>query len=195
MRIREEQKKRDWRDTDLAEFSGVSQAVISRFMSGGTKTLKNDNVLKIAKGFGISEEELRYGAELKPSMQSFHQVPVISWSDILDHKRAIEENIKAGGVMVITNIPVGSETYAVEISGNTMEPEFVESDCIIVEPTLTANCGDFVIALVNGQTTFKKLVSDMGDFYLQPINPIYPVKPLGNGKLLGVIRGKLKIYR
>ena len=56
--------------------------------------------------------------------------------------------------------------------------------------------GDYVIALnEHAQTTFKQLVRDGGEFYLRPLNPRYPIKPLGVARVIGVVREFSKRFR
>lgn len=77
-----------------------------------------------------------------------------------------------------------------------MEPDFKEGAILIVEPDMEAQPGDFVIAK-NGdeETTFKQLVKDAGDWYLKPLNPRYPMKPLGKASIVGVVRAVERRFR
>ncbi len=77
-----------------------------------------------------------------------------------------------------------------------MEPEFKEGMILVIEPEMEPNPGDFVVAK-NGEdeTTFKQLVKDGGDWYLKPLNERYPIKPLGQAKIIGVLRAVEKRYR
>ncbi len=77
-----------------------------------------------------------------------------------------------------------------------MEPEFLAGMVLIVEPDLDPQPGDYVIAKNgDGETTFKQLVKDTGDWYLKPLNPRYPLKPLGENKIIGVVRAVEKRFR
>jgi SOS-response transcriptional repressor LexA len=46
-----------------------------------------------------------------------------------------------------------------------------------------------------GETTFKQLVKDSGEFYLKPLNARYPIKPLGTAEIIGVVREFSKKFR
>ena len=52
-------KLRDWSYYDLASASDVPPPTIFRFLKGTHKSLRDDVVKKLAKGFGISEGKLR----------------------------------------------------------------------------------------------------------------------------------------
>ena len=53
--------------------------------------------------------------------------------------------------------------------------------------------GNFVVVR-NGdnEATFKQLVKDGGDLYLKPLNERYPIKPLGNSQIVGVVREAIR---
>lgn len=102
-----------------------------------------------------------------------------------------------GGLELIpTSVPVQRYTFALRVSGDSMEPEFRAGMILVVEPEMEPNPGDFVIAKNGGgETTFKQLTKDGGDWYLKPLNDRYPIKPLGNATILGVIRAVEKRFR
>ncbi len=102
-----------------------------------------------------------------------------------------------GGMeLIATTVPVKRFTFALRVSGDSMEPEFPEGMILIIEPELEPNPGDFVVAK-NGsdETTFKQLIRDGGDWYLKPVNPRYPIKPLGDSSIIGVLRAVERRYR
>lgn len=95
-----------------------------------------------------------------------------------------------------TTAPVNRYTFALRVVGDSMEPEFTDGMQLIIEPELDPRHNDFVVAKNGGdETTFKQLVQDGGDWYLKPLNPRYPIKPLGNSTIIGVLRSVEKRYR
>lgn len=92
-----------------------------------------------------------------------------------------------------TEVTVGRHTYALVVKGDSMAPDFPEGMRLVVEPDMSADNGDFVIAK-NGdnEATFKQLVMDGGVFYLKPINPRYPILTVGpDTQIVGVVREAL----
>ena len=81
-----------------------------------------------------------------------------------------------------------SSSYALRVIGDSMEPEFPEGMILIVEPEMDFAPNDFVIVKNGDEATFKQLIKDGLDWYLKPLNPRYPIKPLGNSKIIGVVR-------
>lgn len=101
-----------------------------------------------------------------------------------------------GGMELIpTTVPIKRYTFALRVAGDSMEPEFREGMILVIEPELDPMPGDFVVAKNGDGTTFKQLVKDGDDWYLKPLNPRYPIKPLGDSQVLGVLRAVEKRYR
>ena len=78
-----------------------------------------------------------------------------------------------------------------------MEPEFIASACIIVDPDRAPVNGSYVVATFNGskEATFKKLVIDGPNKYLKPLNPRYPIiEASGDMQVCGVVISQSKHY-
>jgi DNA polymerase V len=68
-----------------------------------------------------------------------------------------------------------AESFALMVLGDSMEPEFVEGDIIIIEPEGLATDGSYVMAWLNDEWIFRQLVkTEYGGWKLQPLNPNYP---------------------
>ena len=89
-------------------------------------------------------------------------VPIEAIEDILDYEEITEEMAAKG------------EHFALKVKGDSMEPVFYAGDIVIVRQQPTADSGDIVIALVNGdESTIKKLKITDGGLMLIPANPAY----------------------
>jgi SOS-response transcriptional repressor LexA len=67
-----------------------------------------------------------------------------------------------------------AEPFALMVLGDSMEPEFVERDIIIIEPEGLATDGSFVLAWLNDEHIFRQLVKHGDKWLLRPLNPRYP---------------------
>jgi len=67
----------------------------------------------------------------------------------------------------------GAESFALLVLGDSMAPEFLEGEIIIVEPDGLANDGSFVVAQVDGDWTMRQLVADAGCWKLRALNPAF----------------------
>ncbi len=109
-------------------------------------------------------------------------VPVISWvqagewNDIAD---AFQPGDADDFVLVCRN--VSKHTFALRISGNSMAPEFLPGETIIIDPAVRPETGKFVVAKTengngeNGEATFKKFERDGNKVFLIPLNDKFDV--------------------
>ena len=88
----------------------------------------------------------------------------------------------------------GNELVALMVLGDSMEPEFIEGEILVIEMGAPATDGSFVISEVNEEFTFRQLKrDDHGGWRLQALNPAYPdVTISGLDKIKGVITHKKK---
>jgi len=80
----------------------------------------------------------------------------------------------------------GGESFALMVLGDSMEPEFVEGDIIIIEPDGLARDGSYVMAWLADEWIFRQLAGCAGDWKLRPLNPKYPTASIPD---LSVIKG------
>ena len=67
---------------------------------------------------------------------------------------------------------------------------------VVVEPELVARPGDFVVAQVDADgLTLRQLVQEAGHRMLKPLNARYPITPLHEAHILGVVRELSRVYR
>jgi len=80
----------------------------------------------------------------------------------------------------------GAEAFALMVLGDSMAPEFVEGEVIVVEPEGLAADGSFVVAQVDGEWTLRQLVRGEGGWRLCALNPAYPESAIAD---LSPVRG------
>lgn len=128
-------------------------------------------------------------------------IPVISW-------------VQAGSWTTVEAVPVGTEFeewlppnpkcgkhgYGLEVVGESMLPDFRPGDKIYVNPDFQVSdlkTGDLVIVSCEDDkaATFKKLIVETDNMYLQPLNPEWSEKAIAledGCKLVGKVVG---LYR
>ena len=80
----------------------------------------------------------------------------------------------------------GAEPFALMVLGDSMEPEFVEREIIVVEPEGLATDGSYVIAFHNEEYIFRQLIKREAGWALHALNPAYPDHPIAD---LSGVRG------
>jgi len=72
----------------------------------------------------------------------------------------------------------GGEVFALRVLGDSMAPEFIEGEIIVIEPDGALREGSFVLAQVAGEWIFRQLARTGGRWHLHALNPAYADRPL-----------------
>lgn len=80
------------------------------------------------------------------------------------------------------------EPYVLMVLGDSMEPEFMEGDVVVIEPGAHYRDGSYVIAYHNDEYIFRQLRVFKDRMYLTPLNPKYVSEQIsGPEAIKGVI--------
>ncbi len=197
---------------ELARAVGVSGPAVTEWCSGATAKITGDNLLKTARYLGVSPDWLANGkGPMRPeksqagtssvsALYGFNRnsVPLIKLSGI--PRRYLETKF---GALDLTNYPkayttlaVDENTFAFEASGDNMTSDtFPEGSIIIAQLGAQHKNNDYVVAEDSGMMFFCRYVAHGNDEYLSPINPRYPIKPLGDIKIVAVCLEMTKSLR
>lgn len=200
-RLRHALEQRNMRPKDLSDKVKVKPASVSDWLSGETKKIEGENLIRVCDAlninakwliFGIGDSGLNFTANqdlanytLIDSDQQITSVPLLSWVQAGDFMEAIEDFT---GERIATDAKVNKSSYALRVVGDSMMPVFPPGTILIIDPEMVAISGDYVIAK-NGdnEATFKQLIKDGSDWYLKPVNPQYPIKSAENTTIIGVV--------
>lgn len=81
-----------------------------------------------------------------------------------------------------------AEPFALMVLGDSMAPEFVEGEIILIEPEGLATDGSFVLAQLEGEWIFRQLVRHGAAWRLQALNPAFPPADISDlASIKGVI--------
>ncbi|VVD74618.1 peptidase S24 [Pandoraea horticolens] len=178
---------------DLARALNQSEQTINNWAYRGNGVSKQGRLLA-QRELGISATWIDDGqgqmlssadpgnTNIRPADIGMRRVPLISSVQAGQMTEAV--NPFPPGVAfeyLLTDLQLSEHAFALEIEGQSMEPEFKEGDRIIVDPGLQAQPGDFVVAK-NGreEATFKKYrprgigAGGREVFELVPLNTDYP---------------------
>ncbi|EHU2405566.1 LexA family protein [Acinetobacter baumannii] len=182
---------------DLARAVGVKPPSVSDWLSGKSKTMEGENLLKASKFLGVNPNWLATGNG-SPTNNNIEddQLSNVIFRDLNLHKIPILDFVQAGfwHEVVYDGTTPHSYTYtdyissnpeaifSVIVQGNSMEPDFKEGDMLIVDASIAPKPGSYVIAQ-NGshEATFKKYRVLSQDEYgrdifeLIPLNKDFPI--------------------
>ncbi|WP_180189969.1 LexA family transcriptional regulator [Acinetobacter sp. YH01009] len=192
----------------LADAIGVSKTSVI-YWEKDDNLPKHESLMALSKALVVSPDFLLSGKTLGglesntsvPFPLAGRLVPVISW-------------VQAGAWTTVDSVPAGTQFeewlppnpkcgkngYGLEVVGESMLPDFRPGDKIYVNPDFQITdlkTGDLVIVSCQGdsEATFKKLIVESGNMYLQPLNPDWPEKTIAledGCKLVGKVVG---LYR
>ncbi|MBX3620646.1 MAG: S24 family peptidase [Rhizobacter sp.] len=80
----------------------------------------------------------------------------------------------------------GGESFALQVLGQSMAPEFNEGEIVIIEPEGLAHEGSYVLAQHGGEWIFRQLCRRGPGWVLHALNPAWPDLPLPD---LSAVRG------
>ncbi len=202
-RVRDRRTELGLTQVEAAELAGIRQQSWGSLEDG--KTQKPRNIIGIAKALQCDPDWLLNGGAFKTMKEvGTRKIPLISYvqAGALAHSRDISDYC-GEFEYVLTDRDWSEGTFALEIDGDSMEPEFKSGDVIVVDPDIEPYPGEFVVA-ANGdhEATFKKYRPTFTDmlgkqhFELVPLNDDYPIqnssdKPL---KIIGTMV-EHRIYR
>ena len=88
----------------------------------------------------------------------------------------------------------GKDMVALMVLGDSMAPEFIEGEILVIEPDAPAMDGSFVIGWANEEFVFRQLKrDDRGGWRLHALNPAYTdVAISGLDAIRGVVTHKKK---
>lgn len=180
--IKELRKKEKYTQAELAAKLSVNQTTVSCWETGKA-TPPPEMLMTLAQFFGVTVDYLMGNTPTKTEKKKGVQVPVLgevragypmeAVENIIDYEEIDEEMARRG------------EFFALRIKGDSMEPRFAEGDVVIVRKQETAESGDIVVALVNGDSaTIKKLKRHQNGITLVPSNSAYEPMYYSNEEIM-----------
>lgn len=171
-RIKELRNEQNIKQAELASIVKVSQAALSGYETGKYEA-DIETYKRIADYFSVSLDYL-LGKETLPS--NAIKIPVLgsvpagipleAIEDIIDWEE-IPQSLASGG----------KEYFALQVEGDSMYPDYLPGDIVIVQKTPVCASGDDCVVYVNGyDATLKqvKLDEKHGTLTIVPKNPSYP---------------------
>ncbi|MGX7096393.1 LexA family protein [Gemella bergeri] len=162
-------KEQNMSMSELARRVGIAKSAISRYFNG-TRELPLNRIEDFARALHTTshillgvEPETQKGIKIPVLGTVAAGIPIEAIEDIIDYEE-IPYSWKNQG-----------EFFGLRISGDSMLPDITDNDIVIVRQQSTADSGDTVIALVNGDdATCKRLQRQTNGIMLIPNNSSYP---------------------
>ena len=179
-RVKKRRLELGFKQAESAEKAGIRQQSWASIEDG--KTLKPRNIVGIAEALECDPAWLMNGGVFLPASEiNTRRIPLVSY--VQAGELALKNPIDAldgSFEYVMTDRDWSQHTFALRITGDSMEPDFKEGDVVIVDPEIEPHPGEFVVGK-NGEheATFKKYRpigrnDGSQEFELVPLNNDYP---------------------
>lgn len=158
----------------------VSKSSINKWEKGLVQHMKANYVEQLAKIFDVSPSNVLC---IDDNVEGFTRIPVLGkvvagvpvevCEDVIDYLDIPKRQFRTGSY------------FALKVFGDSMQPRILEGDILIVRSQNTANTGDVVIAMVDGQdATCKKLIKHEAGITLMSFNQNYPPMFFSNEEII-----------
>lgn len=167
-------KEKKLTQSDLAEVLGISRQAYSNY-EAGKRQPDNETMLKLAEYYNVSVDYLlgrNENNELSNSSRKGIKIPVLGYvpagmpieaiEDILDYEEITPEMARNG------------EHFALKIKGDSMIPNIMDGDIVIVRVQPDVESGETAIVKINGdEATCKRVVKQRSGISIVANNPKY----------------------
>lgn len=181
--LRRWREQRGWTLEEMADVTGLTAATLSRIENRKIAPSVN-TIITICNIFGAGVHDFFAIGNVSAAELGHRRIPVLdyvqagSFSGVAPYIRDEEMT----DYVLTDERDYSADTFAMNIRGDSMEPEFLAGDKVIIDPTVAPHPGDFVVAkdASSGEATFKRYrpkgLNDAGKeyFVLEPLNPNYP---------------------
>lgn len=163
----------------IAKFLNVTIQTVSNY-ENEKRDMTPDTILKLAEYFNVSTDYLLCKSEYRSSYTTKNNnnknytiisvfgtipagIPMECIEDIIDTEEISNDMIKSD-----------KEYFGLKIKGDSMFPEYLDGDTIILEKCDDCESGQDCVVMVNGNDgTFKRVFKNESGIILQPLNSKY----------------------
>lgn len=185
-RLKEARRAAGLTQTEVAKEIGLSQSQYSAWENGHAK-IDAPAMARLAAMFGVTVDFLLGQENIQVSKTGGIRIPVLGSIPAGIPLEAIED------ILDWEEIPAsmcsgGKEYFALEVRGDSMWPDYLPGDIIIVRKSPVCNSGDVCVVYVNGYDATLKQVSlgKDGSISIIPRNQSYPPRTFSREEVMNL---------
>ena len=169
--------------SDIARRAKISRQMIYKILNNEVLTLSTDTIEKISNVIGVKvsyiinpEEPVKKIGVKIPVLGTIPAgVPIEAIEEILDYEEITEDLARTG------------DFFALKVSGDSMAPQILENDIVIIKKQDTCENNDVCAVIVNGfDATLKRVKKDTNGIMLVPYNRSYEPTYYSNEQVISL---------
>lgn len=164
-RIKELRKKKGITMEELGNIIGVQRAAIMKYEKGYVENIKRSSIEKMANYFNVSPSYLMGLSNTIINVYSSVHAGILNEmiENIVDTEEISEKMASSG-----------KDYFGIKVKGDSMSPQYLEGDTLIIEKASTCEYGQDCIVAINGNEAFlKRVYINPQGITLQALNPKY----------------------
>lgn len=177
-RLEKALKIRNIKPVELHEKTGISESLISKYLSGNA-VARQRKISLIADTLDINPVWLMgYDIPMEKNIKldklgnPIIEIPLLGTVKA-GYDYMAQENWE-GTIDIDEKLAESGEMFALKVKGDSMSPILIEDDIVIIKKQEDFENGDIVVAIVNGdEATIKKGKKSDNSILLQPLNTNY----------------------
>ena len=185
-RLKEAREDNDKTLEEAGNRVGTHKSTIQRWESGKTEKISTSAIEVLADFYGVNPSWLAGKDVPKHSIfiKSLNQTEIPVLGKVKAGYDCLANANKIGKVYLDYTPSDPENYYALQVTGDSMEPLFSDGDLAIVHKQDTFESGNTCIILINGdEATVKKVVKMDDGIDLIAMNPYYPVRHFNKNEM------------
>ncbi len=192
-RLKKAMDLKKFKQVDLVNKTNIDKTLINKYLAGLMKA-KQDKLTILADALDVNEVwlmgyDIPMEREVDKNIQGIDKssgsaivlvygtipagVPMECIEDILDTEEISADMLKGG-----------KQYFGLRVKGDSMNPDYLDGDTLILEKVDDCESGDDAIIMVNGDDgTFKRVFKNENGIVLQPLNNAYAPMPYTNEQI------------
>lgn len=176
----------------LKQSYGLDGNYINRLVNNPEVGVGHNYAKKICEAFGKPLDYLDRPIESDEQVRSAVYIPVLAFEEVSDY-------LKSGEKRNYEQMPVkrgtSEDSFCVVHEGISMEPKYKAGWNLIVDPTVSPETGDNVLATVEENVMVRSFAKEGRKSILTPANATFDTITIGNqDDVMGVIIGHIVYY-
>lgn len=184
--------KQNLKSAELARLTGLPQPTVHRIVEGNSTRPHQGSLEALAQFFNLSIDQIK-GSEPIPNLnpttpasdlpEGWHKIPIYTWNDVVNYAKSNKTVVQAGKASTLTNSDVNDAGFLVELTDESMFPQFPSGTEIIINTEYEPIDREMVVVYLKRQDKafFRMVVFNGGERFVRPLNP--DLMPIGMEKI------------